>query len=1040
MKKLHYILLIISFWLTLPVYSQRATYTETEMELMTYPFFNPNPVPETGIIYPYFRFDGYSAKGEMQKHKMVVLENDYIKLWVTPDIGGKIWGAVEKSTGKEFIYFNHAVKFRDIAMRGPWTSGGLEFNFGVIGHAPTCSSPVDYLVRNNEDGSVSCFIGAIDLPSGTRWSVEINLPSDKAWFSTRCSWDNSKMTEQSYYHWTNLGLKTDGKLEYAFPGNHYLGHDGKAFSWPKDKTGRELQFYDNNDFGTYKSYHVYGNVTDFYGGFWHNDNFGFGHYSPYDEKPGKKIWIWGLSDQGMIWEKLLTDTDGQYTELQSGRLFNQEAAESTFSPFKHKGFMAGTTDEWTEYWFPVVGTNGLNYANEKGSVNLLRQQNMIQLAFCPNERVDGTLEVRDTKGVQYKKELTLTPLQPFSASFEYDGRLEELAVYLNSGLFYQANPAKSEVKRPVELANDFDWQSAYGHWVMGKELEKQRQYGKAEAEYQKSLAEERWFVPALNGMSLVHYRKTNYAEALKYALDALSVDTYDAEANMHYALASLALGDTISAIDGFSLASGQPMIRSAAYNGLATLSAVKKEYDKSLSYAQKSLLSNGLGSEAQQMRIISLRKLGKADESMQFLSQMEAADPLNHFVRLERWLSQPDANSEAAIGKVITNEFPIDTWLTYVSWYVEKGCTDDALKLLSIAPESPQLLLLEAFLLHRSGDNNRAQTKLEKAVSISAELIFPSQIAMLEPLRWAGSVSSIWKIKWYEGLLLFSAGDEEKGKSLWLACENQPDYSPFYLARSKVYEPGNPKAADDVERAMQLAGSDWRTELFASKFYLEKGDTLKSLELVRRNTKTNPDNYYVGLHHAKLLEMTGSYATCVSLLKKIDVLPNEGATEGRVIWRNANFGHALEMMRKKQYGKALDAVALARQWPENLGVGRPYIVDERLEDYFSYLCYRSLNNKVAMSTALDRIVKFRNEAEQPLGEGDFIYALALKQAGKLQDADRVMEIMTSKLKDKQLTDWMNALYAGREEEARTLAPTWTGDNRTIKLLMNLFNQ
>ena len=87
--------------------------------------------------------------------------------------------------------------------------------------------------------------------------------------------------------------------------------------------------------------------------------------------------------------------------------------------------MAGTTDEWTEYWFPVVGTNGLNYANEKGSVNLLRQQNMIQLAFCPNERVDGTLEVRDTKGVQYKKELTLTPLQPFSASFEYDGRTRE---------------------------------------------------------------------------------------------------------------------------------------------------------------------------------------------------------------------------------------------------------------------------------------------------------------------------------------------------------------------------------------------------------------------------------------------------------------------------------------------------------------------------------------------------------------------------------------------------------------------------------------
>ena len=43
-------------------------------------------------------------------------------------------------------------KFRDVAMRGPWTSGGIETNFGVIGHAPTCSTPVDYLVRENEDG------------------------------------------------------------------------------------------------------------------------------------------------------------------------------------------------------------------------------------------------------------------------------------------------------------------------------------------------------------------------------------------------------------------------------------------------------------------------------------------------------------------------------------------------------------------------------------------------------------------------------------------------------------------------------------------------------------------------------------------------------------------------------------------------------------------------------------------------------------------------------------------------------------------------
>ena len=64
--------------------------------------------------------------------KVVTLENDYIKLWVLPEVGGKVWGAIEKSTGEEFLYKNEVLKFRNIAMRGPWTSGGIEFNFGII--------------------------------------------------------------------------------------------------------------------------------------------------------------------------------------------------------------------------------------------------------------------------------------------------------------------------------------------------------------------------------------------------------------------------------------------------------------------------------------------------------------------------------------------------------------------------------------------------------------------------------------------------------------------------------------------------------------------------------------------------------------------------------------------------------------------------------------------------------------------------------------------------------------------------------------------
>src|SRR6186713_81825 len=100
--------------------------------LKTYPYSDPSPLPEFGRIYPYNRHDGYAVRGSDQAWEMVVLENSFIKIWINPAVGGKVWGAVEKSSGREFIYFNHTAKFRDVAMRGPWTSGGIEFNVGII--------------------------------------------------------------------------------------------------------------------------------------------------------------------------------------------------------------------------------------------------------------------------------------------------------------------------------------------------------------------------------------------------------------------------------------------------------------------------------------------------------------------------------------------------------------------------------------------------------------------------------------------------------------------------------------------------------------------------------------------------------------------------------------------------------------------------------------------------------------------------------------------------------------------------------------------
>ena len=133
------------FLLPLMLFSQSVTITEEIRQLDTYGFGTPNPVPiltENPKIFPYFKFEGYSHTSQKKGWKVVKLENDYIEVYVLPEIGGKVWGAIEKSTGNEFLYRNEVVKFRNIAMRGPWTSGGIEFNFGIIGHHPSVQQPL----------------------------------------------------------------------------------------------------------------------------------------------------------------------------------------------------------------------------------------------------------------------------------------------------------------------------------------------------------------------------------------------------------------------------------------------------------------------------------------------------------------------------------------------------------------------------------------------------------------------------------------------------------------------------------------------------------------------------------------------------------------------------------------------------------------------------------------------------------------------------------------------------------------------------------
>ena len=601
---------------------ESATVKESNEKYTTYPFSDPNPIPNPQrSIFPYFGYDGFTLESVEQDWKVVTLENNYIKVYISPEIGGKVLGAIEKSTGREFIYYNSVVKFRDIAMRGPWTSGGIEFNFGLIGHVPTTSNPVDYITKENEDGSVSCIVGANELMTRARWEVEIRVPKDKAYFTTSTTYHNPTSLEQPYYQWHNAAYQAEGDLEYCFPGDVRLSHGGEARSWPIDEEGRNLSWYKNNAFGGSKSDHIIGSTKGYYASYWHAHDFGSGHYSTYGDKLGRKIFSWAQSRSGGIWEDLLTDNDGQYVEMQSGKTANQAGSNSMWTPFKHVGFSPYKTDIFTEYWYPILSTGGVVESNPFGTLNVEKNGNNRTISFCPLEKSEDEIKVFIGNKLQESYKVNLSPLQTWSATFSIKDNSESLKIIIGNKKIVYSEKQES-LKRPVEIPKEYNWDSLYGLYTEGLNWMYQGQYEKAMLKFQECLKIDSFYAPALNQIAELYYRKGELNEALSIAQKSLSLDTYDSKANFIYGLINKELGNINDAIDGFSVATTfSSAFKNSAYIELAKLYLLEDDLHNASLNALKVLSRDVKNIEAIQIMTVINRMKGNYDVADDYLTK-----------------------------------------------------------------------------------------------------------------------------------------------------------------------------------------------------------------------------------------------------------------------------------------------------------------------------------------------------------------------------------------------------------------------------------
>jgi Tfp pilus assembly protein PilF len=996
---------------------EKANIRKELITLKTYPYSDPSPIPEFGRLYPYNRFDGYTTKGADEAWEMIVLENAYIKLWVNPSVGGKIWGAIEKSTGKEFIYFNHTAKFRDVAMRGPWTSGGMEINMGIIGHTPSCSAPVDYKMVENEDGSVSCFIGATDWPSRTEWRVEIKLEKDAAYFSTKSWWHNNSCLPQSYYQWNNVGIKASGNLEYIYPGQQRLGHDGNPLNWPEDEEQRKISFYEQNNHGEYKSYHVIGAYTDFWGCYWHDDQFGMGHFAPYDEKPGKKIWIWGLSRYGMIWEDLLTDQDGQYTEVQSGRLFNQSVAASSKTPFKHRSFLPATTDSWEEHWFPVKNLGGLNYGTPQLSFYLSLKDEHQQIQLCANKPLNHQFRILHLKQEILNQTITLATMESCNFSLPYTVQQAELTVLLNDEIIYNGPEQHTPLKRPSKIDEDYNYDSVQASCIQAKEWERQRFFDRSIAQYKLCLENDPFFTDALNGLAGLYFKQMRFAEALVLLMKSLSVDTYDPEANYLYGLVNDRLQKTADAKDGFSIASQSVAYRNSALIELAKLLMREGQIEKAYSYVKKARQSDSANLQSIYLSIIINNLKGHKDKAMQFIQQLLLIDPINYLARFELQKVQ-----RSTVEPLTNSELPYETYIELAAFYANLNLNQDAIIILNAAPEYPMIYLWKAHLYTTLDLDKLAHLALNHAAALKADFAFPHREEDIVVLRAAVDRHASWKFKYFLALAYIQNLQKTEALNLLDSCNVNPDFYPFYIVRANLREEmGAKDTLSDLKKAYQLAPEEWRTIINLSKYYANHSDWASALSITQKGYKLYPENYYLGLKLARCFMHTKKFEQGISLMSNMTVLPNEGASAGRNSWRDTQLRCAFNAITTKDLEKAIFHIQMARTWPENMGIGKPHHVDERLEDYMELICLPA-EDKTTRQRLIQRIVDYRtHNTPIPYSSPDLISIVLMQGTGNIDTICKMLDEWHGQDPDALPLKWSLAFLSGNQQETDLLS-------------------
>lgn len=934
---------------------------EEEVVIPTYEVGEPDKNPmflekrvyqgSSGKVYPYPTTEKISREKKDKIWKAVYIENEYLKIMILPELGGRIQRAYDKTNDYDFVYYNHVIKPALVGLLGPWISGGIEFNWPQH-HRPTTYMPVDYLIQENPDGSKSLLVNDVDQMYGTKGMASFTLYPGKSYIEIKGQLYNPTAMPQTFLWWANPAVPVNDYTQSVFPPSIHNVYDhgkravsrfpiAKGIYYKHDYSeGVDISRYKNIPVPT--SYMAEPSNYDFVGGYDYRKEAGLLHVADHHFSPGKKQWTWGCGDFGKAWDRNLTDEDGPYIELMTGVYTENQPDFTWLKPFEEKTF--------TQYFMPYKKVGLVKNATIHAALNMEKTEDGVHVTVYATEKYDGAEIVLQKSGKElYRENVVISPVNIYEKSIPAE--VSDMHDYKVSVLWkgktlveYQPEEEKiPELASPAEPARDPEKIMTNEELLLTALHIEQHRHATylPDPYYLEGLKRDSGDIRLNNAYGMLLFRRGRFQESEKYfrrAIERLtwrSPNPYDSEPYYNLGLTLFFQEKRDEAYDAFYKATWSNEQQEMSFYYLATIDAGRGNLESALSLVEKGLVKNAHNIKARGLKAVLLRKLGKLKEAQQWVDSNLSLDPFDYLSRFEKAALARETGKNEAEQKLLEKTDYLmrsyrEHYLQTARDYAEFGMYQEAVQVLDRCKQSyPLLSYYRAYYLSKSGEREQEQEEYIRANTESPLYCFPNKLEDMIVLQNAiRCFPKGAKAYYYLGCLYYDKLQFEKAIDMWEKSEELDDNFPTVhrnLALAYYNKENSPeKAKAELEKAFSLDKTDARVFFELDQLYKKLGtdfaERLQNYEKYRELIEERDDAM---LEYVTLYNLLGMNRKAYDTIMSHKFRPWEGA-EGRISgqYKIALLEMAKDKIRESDYPEAKKLLEKALVYPENLGEGR----------------------------------------------------------------------------------------------------------------------